>query len=140
MIIGKGGNYIKQIKEQSGSYVQISQKAKELSLQERCITVVGEYTVPIYREEFLPKSRSFSAVVSIEISPIKVWCLFGEIPRSIESLHNYDLCLCTCDEKMGSYVLFVTSYDVSGSIDSIDQLPYRDELIRKHYKKFSSFE
>ncbi|KAL4707351.1 hypothetical protein ACJJTC_005280, partial [Scirpophaga incertulas] len=42
MIIGKGGNYIKQIKEQSGSYVQISQKAKELSLQERCITVVGE--------------------------------------------------------------------------------------------------
>lgn len=46
MIIGKGGNYIKQIKEQSGSYVQISQKAKELSLQERCITVVGEYPVP----------------------------------------------------------------------------------------------
>lgn len=42
MIIGKGGNYIKQIKETSGSYVQISQKAKELSLQERCITVVGE--------------------------------------------------------------------------------------------------
>ncbi|XP_026332884.1 RNA-binding protein Nova-2 isoform X2 [Hyposmocoma kahamanoa] len=42
MIIGKGGNYIKQIKEQSGSYVQISQKAKEVSLQERCITVVGE--------------------------------------------------------------------------------------------------
>ncbi|XP_050664400.1 RNA-binding protein Pasilla isoform X2 [Leptidea sinapis] len=42
MIIGKGGNYIKQIKEQSGSYVQISQKAKELSLQERCITVVGD--------------------------------------------------------------------------------------------------
>lgn len=42
MIIGKGGNYIKQIKEQSGSYVQISQKAKEVSLQERCITVVGK--------------------------------------------------------------------------------------------------
>lgn len=45
MIIGKGGNYIKQIKEQSGSYVQISQKAKELSLQERCITVVGQYYI-----------------------------------------------------------------------------------------------
>lgn len=44
MIIGKGGNYIKQIKEQSGSYVQISQKAKEVSLQERCITVVGKTT------------------------------------------------------------------------------------------------
>ncbi|XP_026829409.1 RNA-binding protein Nova-1 isoform X3 [Ooceraea biroi] len=42
MIIGKAGNYIKQIKEESGSYVQISQKAKDLSLQERCITVIGD--------------------------------------------------------------------------------------------------
>ncbi|XP_034232677.1 RNA-binding protein Nova-1 isoform X2 [Thrips palmi] len=42
MIIGKGGSYIKQIKEESGSYVQISQKAKDVSLQERCITVIGE--------------------------------------------------------------------------------------------------
>ncbi|XP_046687689.1 RNA-binding protein Pasilla [Homalodisca vitripennis] len=42
MIIGKGGNYIKQVKEESGSYVQISQKAKDQSLQERCITVIGE--------------------------------------------------------------------------------------------------
>lgn len=41
MIIGKAGNYIKQIKEETGSYVQISQKAKDLSLQERCITVIG---------------------------------------------------------------------------------------------------
>lgn len=44
MIIGKGGNYIKQVKEESGSYVQISQKAKDQSLQERCITVIGKYT------------------------------------------------------------------------------------------------
>ncbi|PSN36570.1 hypothetical protein C0J52_09135 [Blattella germanica] len=42
MIIGKGGNFIKQIKEDSGSYVQISQKAKDQTLQERCITVIGE--------------------------------------------------------------------------------------------------
>lgn len=42
MIIGKGGSYIKQIKEESGSYVQISQKAKDVSLQERCITVIGK--------------------------------------------------------------------------------------------------
>lgn len=42
MIIGKAGNYIKQIKESSGSYVQISQKAKDVSLQERCITVIGK--------------------------------------------------------------------------------------------------
>jgi predicted PilT family ATPase len=42
MIIGKGGNYIKQMKEESGSYVQISQKAKDQTLQERCITVIGK--------------------------------------------------------------------------------------------------
>ncbi|XP_063235670.1 RNA-binding protein Pasilla isoform X2 [Bacillus rossius redtenbacheri] len=42
MIIGKGGNYIKQIKEESGAYVQISQKARDQSLHERCITVIGD--------------------------------------------------------------------------------------------------
>lgn len=39
MIIGKGGIYIKQIKEESGAYVQISQKDNDKSLVERCITV-----------------------------------------------------------------------------------------------------
>ena len=42
MIIGKGGAYIKQIKEESGAYVQISQKAKDQSLAERCISVICE--------------------------------------------------------------------------------------------------
>lgn len=42
MIIGKGGSYIKQIKEDSGAYVQISQKSKDHALAERCITVIGE--------------------------------------------------------------------------------------------------
>lgn len=50
MIIGKAGNYIKQIKEASGSYVQISQKAKDASLQERCITVIGESKVYLMLE------------------------------------------------------------------------------------------
>lgn len=42
MIIGKAGAYIKQIKEESGSYVQISQKPKDITLQERCITIIGD--------------------------------------------------------------------------------------------------
>ncbi|XP_076318733.1 RNA-binding protein Pasilla-like isoform X2 [Tachypleus tridentatus] len=42
MIIGKGGSYIKQIKEESGAYVQVSQKAQDHALAERCITVIGE--------------------------------------------------------------------------------------------------
>lgn len=45
MIIGKGGNFIKQIKEESGAYVQISQKSKETNLPERCITVAGNDTL-----------------------------------------------------------------------------------------------
>ncbi|KAF0296278.1 RNA-binding protein Nova-1 [Amphibalanus amphitrite] len=45
MVIGKGGNYIKQIKEETGAYVQISQKAKDQTLAERCITVIGEREV-----------------------------------------------------------------------------------------------
>jgi RNA-binding protein Nova len=43
MIIGKGGNYIKYIKEESGAYVQISQKAKDHAITERCITVIGDF-------------------------------------------------------------------------------------------------
>lgn len=42
MIMGKGGSYIKQIKEKSGAYVQISQKSKDHALVERCITIIGE--------------------------------------------------------------------------------------------------
>lgn len=42
MIIGKGGSYIKQIKEESGAYVQISQKSVDVALPERCVTVIGE--------------------------------------------------------------------------------------------------
>ena len=42
MIIGKSGNFIRQIKEESGAYVQISQKSKEMSLPERCVTIAGE--------------------------------------------------------------------------------------------------
>lgn len=42
MVIGKAGAFIKQIKEESGSYIQISQKPKDLALQERCITIVGD--------------------------------------------------------------------------------------------------
>lgn len=43
MIIGKAGSYIKHIKEESGAYVQISQKSLDHALTERCITVIGEF-------------------------------------------------------------------------------------------------
>jgi len=56
MVIGKGGNFIKQIKEESGSYVQISQKAKDQSLQERCITVIGETTEQLIATDKVEKS------------------------------------------------------------------------------------
>ena len=42
MIIGKGGCTIQQIKEQSGSFVQLSQKPSDTTLPERVVTVIGE--------------------------------------------------------------------------------------------------
>lgn len=42
MIIGKGGAYIKELKDRTCSFIQISQKGKEVNLTERCITIAGE--------------------------------------------------------------------------------------------------
>ncbi|VDN96371.1 unnamed protein product [Rodentolepis nana] len=42
MIIGKGGSFIKEIKSKTGAFIQVSQKSREMSLAERCITVGGE--------------------------------------------------------------------------------------------------
>jgi len=41
MIIGKGGCYIKQIKDDTGAYVQISQKSADAVLVERVVTIAG---------------------------------------------------------------------------------------------------
>ena len=48
MVIGKAGVYIRQIKEDSGAYVQISQKSKDLNLPERCVTIAGMHTQESY--------------------------------------------------------------------------------------------
>ena len=42
MIIGKGGAFIKQLKDESGAFIQLSQKSKDTTLQERVLTVIGE--------------------------------------------------------------------------------------------------
>ncbi|ELT99335.1 hypothetical protein CAPTEDRAFT_173082 [Capitella teleta] len=42
MVIGKGGAFIRQIKDDSGAYVQVSQKSKDMSLPERCVTIAGD--------------------------------------------------------------------------------------------------
>jgi len=44
MIIGKGGSYIKQIKDETGAYVQISQKSPDGVLVERVVTIAGLVT------------------------------------------------------------------------------------------------
>ncbi len=43
MIIGKGGSFIKEIKNKTGAFIQVSQKSKEMNLAERCITVGGAF-------------------------------------------------------------------------------------------------
>lgn len=40
LLIGKGGSFIKQIKEESGAFIQISQKRTDLS--ERIVSIEGE--------------------------------------------------------------------------------------------------
>ena len=47
MIIGKGGSYIKHLKETSGSFIQLSQKAKDNTLPERVVTIIGGCRVVI---------------------------------------------------------------------------------------------
>ena len=42
VIIGKGGSYIKHLKETSGSFIQLSQKAKDNTLPERVVTIIGD--------------------------------------------------------------------------------------------------
>ncbi|VEL25016.1 unnamed protein product [Protopolystoma xenopodis] len=42
MIIGKGGNFVKEIKEKTGVFIQISQKSQGIALNERCVTVAGK--------------------------------------------------------------------------------------------------
>lgn len=42
MIIGRSGAFVKKIKEDSGAYLQVSQKATEQTIPERCITVLGD--------------------------------------------------------------------------------------------------
>jgi hypothetical protein len=64
MVIGKGGNYIKQIKEESGAYIQISQKSKETNLPERCITVAGTLNGGI---SSIQRIDSWNFFISLEI-------------------------------------------------------------------------
>ncbi|KAK4474081.1 hypothetical protein MN116_003389 [Schistosoma mekongi] len=42
IIIGKCGNFIEKIKEESNAFVQVSQRPKDIRLFERCIVVTGE--------------------------------------------------------------------------------------------------
>ncbi|KAH8851996.1 RNA-binding protein Nova-1 [Schistosoma japonicum] len=42
IIIGKCGNFIEKIKDESNAFVQVSQRPKDIRLFERCIVVTGE--------------------------------------------------------------------------------------------------
>lgn len=48
MIIGKGGSFIKELKDTTGVFIQVSQKSKELNLAERCVTVAGKFINSCY--------------------------------------------------------------------------------------------
>ena len=41
-LLGKGGSFIKQLNDESGAFIQISQKSKETTLPERVVTIIGD--------------------------------------------------------------------------------------------------
>ncbi|CAH8529449.1 unnamed protein product [Dicrocoelium dendriticum] len=82
IIIGKGGSFIKEVKENSGVFIQVSQKAKELNLAERCVTIAGEL------------SQTYEAVkqllVKIADDPQSSSCpniSYAEVPRPVASAY-----------------------------------------------------
>ncbi|KAG5449736.1 RNA-binding protein Nova-1 [Clonorchis sinensis] len=82
IIIGKGGSFIKEVKESTGVFIQVSQKSKELNLAERCVTVAGE----------LP--QTFEAVkqllFKIADDPQSSSCpniSYAEVPRPVASAY-----------------------------------------------------
>ena len=67
MIIGKGGSFIKELKERTLAFIQISQKPRDVALQERCITIAGARAPPLFppppppRPRFRPSVRHLSS-------------------------------------------------------------------------------
>ncbi|CAH8487686.1 unnamed protein product [Heterobilharzia americana] len=43
IIIGKRGNFIEKIKQESHAFVQVSQRPKDIKLFERCVVITGEF-------------------------------------------------------------------------------------------------
>ncbi len=72
LIIGKGGATVKAVMEQSGAWVQLSQKPEGINLQERVVTVSGEpeqnrKAVEIIVQKIRRTHRA--AAVSISVTP-----------------------------------------------------------------------
>lgn len=65
MIIGKGGSYVKQIKDETKAFVQISQKSADTLLVERVVTIAGQSSLPgvlcvlLLHTQFLLNSPTF---------------------------------------------------------------------------------
>ena len=66
MIIGKGGSFIKTVKDESGAFIQISQKSKDATLPERVVTIIGKLHADI-------------ALCSRNFQNVKLRLDFGEI-------------------------------------------------------------
>ncbi|CAL8109222.1 unnamed protein product [Calicophoron daubneyi] len=82
IIIGKGGSFIKEVKDSTGVFIQVSQKSKELNLAERCVTIAGEL------------SQTYEAVaqllVKIADDPQSSSCpniSYAEVPRPVASAY-----------------------------------------------------
>ncbi|XP_022251645.1 RNA-binding protein Nova-2-like isoform X2 [Limulus polyphemus] len=116
MIIGKGGSYIKQIKEESGAYVQISQKSRDHALAERCITVIGETE---------NNKTAFNLILAkIAEDPQSGSCLnvsYADISGPVANFNptGSPYASSSCGQGNGGLSNNNTSYSSSGSLSSI---------------------
>ncbi|KFO18963.1 RNA-binding protein Nova-2 [Fukomys damarensis] len=69
LIIGKGGATVKAVMEQSGAWVQLSQKPEGINLQERVVTVSGEPEQVHKAVSAIVQKRSTTMYICSQIKP-----------------------------------------------------------------------
>uniref|UniRef100_A0A3Q4HM21 K Homology domain-containing protein n=1 Tax=Neolamprologus brichardi TaxID=32507 RepID=A0A3Q4HM21_NEOBR len=83
LIIGKGGATVKAVMEQSGAWVQLSQKPEGINLQERVVTISGEpeqnrKAVEIIVQKIQEDPQSSSSAAAIAVPENLVGAILGK--------------------------------------------------------------
>ncbi|KAG5836660.1 hypothetical protein ANANG_G00230770 [Anguilla anguilla] len=98
LIIGKGGATVKAVMEQSGAWVQLSQKPEGINLQERVVTISGEpeqnrkaVEIIVQKIQEDPQSSSCLNISYSNISGPASLAGVGAFPTTMSSFSGNDL-------------------------------------------------